>query len=441
MRGSGSWWCLVFGVTLLACGPQQQHLMEDVVAEVEPEPEEVFEAARHPEHLPLHPRRLTFAVVGDLNGRYGSTLYNEEVHRAVEKIIAKKPDLVISVGDMVAGQRAKLNYAAMWESFHTVVSDPLAEAGIPFAVVVGNHDGSAYPRYAEEREIYVEQWLTRRPEVDFVDDRFYPLYYAFTLHDVLFVGLDATTIGPLDPGQRAWLAELLARYDHYDVKVLFAHLPLVPIVERKGREIIRDAELESLLERHRVTLFMSGHHHAYYPARMGQTTLLHVGCLGGGPRPLRNQPVNSPRTMSFVSVGGEGALGWAPGQAPLRIDTYLAPRFERRIEPQTLPPILLLGERALARVDVDEVEASVALAAMLAPYQGALGVGAYVAMRMRHRQGLPPYRGLALVSEHAGHREDGKVSWPPPGDFPHPPLLEPPRFRVLERTPPGLPLP
>ena len=48
---------------------------------------------------------LRVAVISDLNGSYGSTAYAKEVARAVERIIDLRPDLVISTGDMVAGQR------------------------------------------------------------------------------------------------------------------------------------------------------------------------------------------------------------------------------------------------------------------------------------------------------------------------------------------------
>jgi hypothetical protein len=48
---------------------------------------------------------LRVAVISDLNGDYGSTDYEAEVDEAVSSICALNPDLVISTGDMVAGQR------------------------------------------------------------------------------------------------------------------------------------------------------------------------------------------------------------------------------------------------------------------------------------------------------------------------------------------------
>ena len=44
-------------------------------------------------------------VISDLNGSYGSTHYAPEVSTAINYITTQKPDLVISTGDHVAGQK------------------------------------------------------------------------------------------------------------------------------------------------------------------------------------------------------------------------------------------------------------------------------------------------------------------------------------------------
>ena len=48
---------------------------------------------------------LDVVVISDLNGSYGSVRYDARVKNAVARIIEMDPDLVISTGDMVAGQR------------------------------------------------------------------------------------------------------------------------------------------------------------------------------------------------------------------------------------------------------------------------------------------------------------------------------------------------
>ncbi|MCE8526768.1 metallophosphoesterase [Ruegeria pomeroyi] len=64
--------------------------------------------------------------------------------------MALEPDLVISTGDMVAGQQVNPHLssnqiAAMRSAFDDSVMIPLARAGISFVVSPGNHDASAYP--------------------------------------------------------------------------------------------------------------------------------------------------------------------------------------------------------------------------------------------------------------------------------------------------------
>ena len=115
---------------------------------------------------------LRVAVISDLNGSYGSTDYNPRVNAVVERIIKLAPDLVISTGDMVAGQRrpvlSETQVKAMWQAFHAGVTDPLRSAGIPLLVTPGNHDASAYGGFEGERRIFTEQWRARKPAVGFM---------------------------------------------------------------------------------------------------------------------------------------------------------------------------------------------------------------------------------------------------------------------------------
>ena len=83
---------------------------------------------------------VRIVVISDINGRYGSTEYHPRVAAAISQIIDLKPRLVISTGDMVAGQRARprlmrTELDALWQSFHRQVRAPLERAGIPFAPI------------------------------------------------------------------------------------------------------------------------------------------------------------------------------------------------------------------------------------------------------------------------------------------------------------------
>lgn len=282
---------------------------------------------------------LRVVVLSDLNGAYGSHQYGEAVHAAVERVLAARPDLVLSTGDMVAGQRAGLDYAGMWQSFHAAVSDRLAERGIPFAVTPGNHDASGYPAFAQERARYVDEWTPRRPELDFVDADDYPLRYAFRRGPALFVSLDATTVGPLSDEQMAWLDRVLGAHDA-PVKVVFGHVPLYAFTHGREREIIGDPALEAMLVRRGVDLFVSGHHHAYYPGRRGSLRLISTACLGGGPRPLIGTEAPSERSLVALELGEEGVRA---------IDAFAGDDIGRRIGARELPPEVGEGERVIVR--------------------------------------------------------------------------------------------
>jgi 3',5'-cyclic AMP phosphodiesterase CpdA len=307
-------------------------------------PREIAASAPEPSsrHVAASPDdTLRVAVISDLNGGYGSTEYGEHVYGAVDRILTLRPDLVLSTGDMVAGQRRGLDYPAMWASFHAVVSDRLRGARIPFAVVPGNHDASSYPGFAAERSQYVDQWSTRRPDVTFVDDARYPLQYSFLRGPAFFVALDSTTVGPLDPEQMRWLDEQLADHDD-DVTIVFGHVPLYPFAKGRETEHIGDSELEELLVRHGVDLFISGHHHAYYPGRRGSLRLVSTACLGGGTRPLLGTDRHSPRSIVLFEVTDDGVE---------ELDAYAGERFDHAIERASLPESVGEGEMRIERDD------------------------------------------------------------------------------------------
>lgn len=291
---------------------------------------------------------LRVAVISDLNGAYGSTAYGAGVQRSVTALGRLRPDLVISTGDMVAGQRlhpvlSPDRVEAMWSAFHAVVTQPLRESGIPLAVTPGNHDASAYPLFARERGIYAEQWKQRVPSLEFVDRAGYPFHYAFAMGGVLFVSLDVTTVGAVDAAQKAWLDTLLARHGAgYGYRVVFSHLPLFPFTEGRETEISADAELEALLRTHRVDLYLSGHHHAFYPGIKDGVAHIGQACLGAGPRRLLGSTGRSQRAVTWLEFSDDGVtVGALTGAA-----------LDGRIDVKALPPRIESRLGALVRLDL-----------------------------------------------------------------------------------------
>ena len=291
---------------------------------------------------------LRVVVISDLNSSYGSTHYNTDVDRAIARIVELQPDLVLSTGDMVAGQRpgrhfkrAKLE--AMWKSFHRHVSEPLARAGIPLAVTPGNHDASVYPSFSLERQVYREQWAGRLPVVDFVDLSGYPFQYAFAMAGTLFVSVDATRPGALSTQQMAWLDELLSKQGgRYDYRVLFSHLPLWPVAQRRETEIIADPALEALLQRTDVDLYLNGHHHAFYPGYRSGIAYVSQACLGGGARRLIGSTERSKRSFTLIDFDAEQARVWA----------YAGPDFQQPMDIRDLPNRLTTAAVDLLRIDL-----------------------------------------------------------------------------------------
>ena len=290
---------------------------------------------------------LRVVVVSDLNGSYGSTKYGATVDKAITRVVQLRPALVISTGDMVAGQRKphlqQDTIEHMWHAFHKHISDPLGKASIPFAVTPGNHDASAYSGFGKERRIYLEQWSNRRPDLQFLDDSNYPFYYAFSLQGVLFVSLDATVVGPLPDVQRQWLKKVLEKHaDSHHKRVVFSHIPLWPTARGREREFMGDQEFQVLLEEHKVNVFLSGHHHAFYPGGDNGVAYISQSCLGAGPRALIGVNEKAQRSFTVLDISDDS----------IEVAAYVAPNFTRTIDWKTLPTEVRSTVSSLQRLDM-----------------------------------------------------------------------------------------
>lgn len=273
-------------------------------------------------------------VISDLNGSYGSTKYDARITKAIGKIIEIKPDLVLVTGDMVAGQKAGLNYKGMWEAFEKVVTIPLSHHNIPVFVTPGNHDASAYKGYEGERKIYKEVWAKYQQNflnnsgVSFVSMDNYPFYYSFKVDNSLFISLDATTTNQITGTQRTWLLEQVsASNEEIKHKVIFTHMPMHPVAQNRENDYIRDPsnELFKQLKTAGVNLFLSGHHHAYYPGVYDGVRMLSQSCLGSGPRKLIGG--NAAAEYSFSMVDFEEKI---------KVDAYKSPDYKTPVSRQNL---------------------------------------------------------------------------------------------------------
>lgn len=281
------------------------------------------------------PRRTwKIGVISDMNRSYGSTSYDPALTKAINYLRDNSVSLVLSTGDMVAGQKSGLNYDAMWSSFHKNTTLELQEKAIPFLPSAGNHDASAGSSFRLERQKYIQTWSgfpidrfnSGRPDdhkIKFVEnvEQNYPLNYAVHVGPAVFVALDATLTGGLINNQIDWLDEVLKKTADSRIKIIFGHMPLYPFAFDRAHESLAQGtagsgfhrRLENLLEEHRVSFFLSGHHHVYYPGkRSGNVKFVSVPLLGTGARYLltsdRSVKNRSPQGFLTIEFDDDGNL-------------------------------------------------------------------------------------------------------------------------------------
>ncbi|MCM1984160.1 metallophosphoesterase family protein [Lyngbya confervoides] len=268
-------------------------------------------------HGQINPRRgdVRIVVISDLNSQYGSTTYAPEVHRALAIIPDWQPQLVLCGGDMIAAQSKALStdqVQQMWAAFDRTVATPLRQAQIPFGFTLGNHDASGFQTasgqytFARDRDLARSYWQRSRQAcgLNFVDAAHFPFYYTFQLKHLFCLVWDAST-AQISRNQLDWVESSLAQAPPESVRLVIGHLPLYAVAEQKNKpgEVLHHAEaLRSLLERHGVHTYISGHHHAYYPAEKGKLHLLYAGALGGGPRSLMGSTLAPYKSMSVVDI-------------------------------------------------------------------------------------------------------------------------------------------
>lgn len=260
---------------------------------------------------------VRLVVISDLNSAYGSTDYEPEVDRGINLIPFWQPDLVLCGGDMVAGQKSSLTPAeirAMWAAFDRHITAPLRQFGLPFGFTIGNHDASGAPSsnggflFQQERELASEFWQepSHNPGVRFVDRYQFPFYYTFESNDLFFLVWDGSS-SQIPASQLAWVEQALSspKAQQAKLRIVLGHLPLYGVAigrDQPGEVMANADQLRLLLEKYNVHTYISGHHHAYYPAHKGKIQLLHTGILGAGPRPLIAGDAAPRKTITVIDV-------------------------------------------------------------------------------------------------------------------------------------------
>lgn len=279
-------------------------------------------------------------VISDINGRYGSVAYHPRLSTAISRIISLQPDIVISTGDMVAGQRPspklkRSELEAMWARFHRDIRTPLEQAGIPVLMTPGNHDASAYPAYRLERQVYSEYHHAHPAAIEPAEGGNFPFHYQAQVGEISLISLDATQPGAFPKPQLSWLSQALQPEKS---TIVFGHLPLQPIAIGRERDVIRDAALEQLLAAHGNLTYLSGHHHAYYPGQRLGVTMLGMGNLGGNQRRLIGTSVRTGFSFALLEYE-DGEL--------VRLAAFVGPDFSRPLDHASLPTTIGTGAEQL----------------------------------------------------------------------------------------------
>jgi len=275
-------------------------------------------APTHPAPPGLYaPQRgdVRLVVISDMNSRYGATTYRAEVEAAVKVLPDWQPDLVICAGDMVAGQSPNLSQQqvqAMWDAFDQKVFQPIRQSALPYALTLGNHDASSYKDpdgqfvYGLDREVANRYWTQQDLGLAFVDRTGFPFYYTFEQDQIFYLVWDASAATVSDE-EWAWADRSLASdaAQQAKMRIVIGHLPFYAVAQgrdRPGEILERADELRSLLEKHRVHTYICGHHHVYFPGRVGELEMLHAGALGNGPRSWLESVKSPIQTLTVVDI-------------------------------------------------------------------------------------------------------------------------------------------
>lgn len=252
---------------------------------------------------------VRIAVISDLNSGLGEADYEWQVDSIINRIPRIwKPDLVISGGDMVAGMGINdtVQLQKMWDGFDKHIAKPLRNAKIPFAFTLGNHDG---PRsHPVERNFTRNYWNKpeNKPGLSFVDATHFPNYYSFVKDDIFIVSWEASS-SEITRENLKWMEEQFKTREAKNAKLRFVmgHMPLYSSAQErdsKGNVLDNPEELRRLLEENNVHTYISGHQHAYYPARRGKLELLNTGAAGTGERSWLTLDKNPVNTITIMDI-------------------------------------------------------------------------------------------------------------------------------------------
>lgn len=182
------------------------------------------------------PKNFTALFFGDTQAR-GMKEVNYIFHDVVEELIGSKAAFGVSLGDIVADDPELMDDVAAG----------IAQIGIPWYNIIGNHDNDRDAKTNDDRDNTFEKF-------------FGPSTYAFEYADVAFIGLnniffkpDGKYISHFTDRQLEFVKNYLQYIPENKLVVLMMHSPIVACDNRE--------EMFRLLEKRPNTFSISGHVH------------------------------------------------------------------------------------------------------------------------------------------------------------------------------------
>lgn len=212
------------------------------------------------QELCVAPCEFRFAV-------YGDSRSDENIHKdIVSKIIATRPSLVLTTGDVVEGLFSpKQAWKEQWLAYDKIVN-AFKVNNIGVYTAVGNHD------------IFVNKWVTdeyqkRAPDPSRAGSVSLPLRagstpfdYAFDKGSLRFISINSLRTNKLEPGkpQYEWLeSELRDAQGTGKFVVPFFHIAIFSIGKHGSKKSLQK-HLHPLFLKYGVKLVLQGHDHNYY---------------------------------------------------------------------------------------------------------------------------------------------------------------------------------
>ncbi len=221
-----------------------------------------------------------------------------------------EPDLVVHAGGLVTASADDAAWDAARAGFGAIEA-----GGIPLAHALSPTDRARGGKVG-------------RPDVQMVDDRYYPERYTFTHHGAFFLVFSSAGTDGVDEETIAWMRDELAKARVYDARYVVSYLPLHKFGDEHLGTLDKRFRLYELFLRARVTTLFSAGYRAYFKGRYGALPVVSVGALAGAGGKLAGSDFAQPTSLVVVDqVKG----------VPQRVFAVEGPTFDRRLDEAALP--------------------------------------------------------------------------------------------------------